>query len=566
MSIAVDHLIRVLAEGGVDYVFGVPGGGTVMLYTAMHDVDCPRPILTRQEHGAAVMADAYARASGRPAAIMGQGAFIVANGAFGLMEALTSSSPVIVIGDTSDQGVSPHPVGQVVTGDHGSPDVLSMLRSMTKYAALATTGKEAVLSLELAIKHAMTGDPGPTALLMRSNAISAEVDEEAAPRIYRGGHHVVQDRRTPVPDDIAAAVEMLASGRSVILAGKGVHNACAHTELRELAELWGSPVATTYKGKSAIEEHHPLSLGMAGTFGLPSANSVLQDADVVLVVGAKARSNDTAGETLIDVGRQRVIQVDISPLNASWAFPAELNLIGDARAVLRLLIDASRDRAPDSQAVRDVEHEVANLRANDAVLNDPAAQMDTTPVMPQRLARLLEENLDPRSNICLDAGNNRVWMGWFHRAQRPHSFFSPGGLAGMGWALPAAIGVKVARPEEPAVAVAGDGGFMMSIQSLATAVEFDFPVVSVIFNDSSLGMVRQHQEDKVTASVFGKTDYAAIARGFGADGYNVDHGKDLPGAIRMAQASKRTVVIDVTIDDQPAPDVFRARPRQMTET
>src|SRR5579862_536695 len=147
------EILDILADAGVDYIFGVPGGGSVYIFTEMFGRKAPEAVLVRNEHTAAIMADAYARASGRPAAILGQGAFIASNGSFGMMEALTSSSPMIVFADTSDQGNSPHPTAQVTTGEYGSPDLPGMLRAITKYTTYATTGKELVLGTQLAIKH-----------------------------------------------------------------------------------------------------------------------------------------------------------------------------------------------------------------------------------------------------------------------------------------------------------------------------------------------------------------------------------------------------------------------------
>jgi acetolactate synthase-1/2/3 large subunit len=204
------------------------------------------------------------------------------------------------------------------------------------------------------------------------------------------------------------------------------------------------------------------------------------------------------------------------------------------------------------------------VRVSDPLANDPVTTSDTTPVMPQRLVTLLTEHLDPSSNVTLDAGNNRIWMSMFYRARTAHSLFAPGGLSGMGWAMPAALGVKVARPDQPSVAVTGDGGFMMSIHTLATAI--DIPFVTVVMNDSGLGMVRQHQGDRVIATSFPEIDHAAIARGFGLEGYRITHSKELPDAIAAAQASGKGAVIDVVIDADPSPDQHRELPISLTET
>jgi acetolactate synthase-1/2/3 large subunit len=560
-----EYLVEVLADAGIQHVIGVPGGGTRMTYTAMHGrKGGPQPVLTRHEHGAAVMADAYARATGRPAVIMGQGAFIVANGAFGLMEAMTSSSPVILVGDFSDAGLTPRPVAQSVTGDWGSPDAVAMLRAMTKYTAVASTPTEAVVGLQLAIKHAVSGCPGPTALMIKSAALSAELTQDPGPPAYQVGNDPRLSVPIPPAGHLEKALQILSEARHpVIVAGKGVHNAFAHAELRTVAERWGIPVATTYKGKSAIPETHPLALGMIGLYGHPVANELVRQADVVLVVGAKLRSKDTSGWSVVH-RQQRIIHIDIETLNTGWAVPAEVTLIGDARTVLEQILAGSDRFAAPSDLLEMRKARVRDVVSADPFHSDPALSNDTTPVLPQRVARLLEEHLHPSSNISLDAGNNRVWMGLFCRAQRTHSFFAPGGLSGMGWAMPAALGVKLARPSEPSVAVTGDGGFMMSVHALATAA--DIPIVTVVMNDSGLGMVRQHQGDRVIASSFPDIDHAAIARGFGLNGFRVTHGKDLPEAIRAAQSSGAAAVIDVVIDDAPSPDVYRTQAVSATET
>jgi acetolactate synthase-1/2/3 large subunit len=353
----------------------------------------------------------------------------------------------------------------------------------------------------------------------------------------------------------------------VIFAGKGVHNAFAHDELRELAERWGAAVVTTYKGKSAIEETHSLAAGMAGTYGRFLANRILQEADVVVVVGAKLATSDTAGESLLDPAKQTLIQVDIEPKHIGWVFPPDEGLVGDAKLVLRALVEASGAPGAAVATTRsNTEAAIAQFRSEDPVELDDSVNIDSAPVLPQRLVRLLEENLLPNTNLSLDAGYNRIWVGLFLKSQSTHSFFAPGGMAGMGWALPAALAIKLARPNEPSVAIAGDGGVMMSITALATAVEANIPVVCVVMNDSQLGMVAHHQADRAVASIFGDTDYAAIARGFGADGIRVEDSRDLPKAIIDAQASGRPTLIDVVIDKTPNPDVFRARARAITET
>ena len=571
MAKAHEHIVQVLEEAGVEFVFGIPGGGTMSIFTSLFDKqDRIRTVLVRHEQAAAIMADAYARASGRPAVIMGQGVFMGSNASFGVMEAYLSSSPMVVLTDTSDGSMAQHPVAQSGAGEYGSVDLLGIFRSMTKYTTLATHPKEAVVGVQLALKHATSGNPGPTCVLMRSAAIVGEVDVESPPFLHDTRGYLTASPAPAAPQDVARTVEILAGARRpVIVAGKGVHNARAHDALRELAEMWGMPVATSYKGKSAIEETHPLALGMMGMYGQRLANDVVGEADAVLVVGAKLTTADTVRERpqVFDPRNQAIIQIDIDPRNAGWTFPVEVALVGDAGAVLAQLIDESREAA--SQKATEVDERTRTLqerKAKTGHFSDPASSRESSPVLPQRLVQVLQETLDPATAIALDAGNNRVWMCHFYQSQRSNTFFCPGGMAGMGWSLPAALGLKLARPDQPVVSVTGDGGFMMSVHALSTAVQYSLPLVCVVMNDGGLGMVRHHQGDRKIASEFVETDHAAMARSFGAFGVRVEDSRELPGALREAIASGRPAVVDVVMDRGPNPDYIRADARAQTET
>jgi thiamine pyrophosphate-dependent acetolactate synthase large subunit-like protein len=178
----------------------------------------------------------------------------------------------------------------------------------------------------------------------------------------------------------------------------------------------------------------------------------------------------------------------------------------------------------------------------------------------------MQETLDPATLFALDAGNNRVWMAHFYKSQQERTFFSPGGTAGMGWSLPAALALKLAHPEKPVVGVTGDGGFMMSVHAINTALQYDLPVVYVVLNDSALGMVRGHQGDRLIASEFIETDHGAVSRGMGGYGVKVRDSKELPDALREAIASGKPAVVDVVIDRVPNVDDLRASARRLTET
>lgn len=564
MPSASEMIVQTLEEAGIEYVFGIPGGGTGQIFQILETKqDRIKTILVRHEQVAAIMADAYGRAAGKPAAIMGQGLFMGSNAAFGIMEAMLSSSPMLVITDTSDGGAAQRPANQSGAGEYGSIDLQSMFKAMTKYTTLATNPKEAVLGAQMAIKHAVSGRPGPATLLMRSAAISGEVDVESPPFIHNAAGFLNTVKPASAAVDIERAIQILnESKRPVIIAGNGVHVARAHDELQQLAEQWGMPVATSYKGKSAISEDHPLSLGMVGTYGQEAANKAVGDADTVLVIGALLRSQETVGERpdIFNPARQRIIQIDIDERNAGWSFPVEIGLIGDAKAILEQLVEASKAAAPGNASNRSEWTESMQTRRDAAGFHDqPEMHEDSSPVKPQRLIAQLQATMPADTIYALDAGNNRTWMAHLYRAQQANTFYSPGGTAGMGWALPAAVGLKLVYPDQPVVCISGDGGYMMTVNAISTAVQYDLPIICVVFNNGTLGMVNDHQPvGHKIASEFYPTNNAAVAEGMGAWGIQINDSKDLPDALRAAQASGRTAVIDVIIDPGPSPDDWRA--------
>jgi thiamine pyrophosphate-dependent acetolactate synthase large subunit-like protein len=193
--------------------------------------------------------------------------------------------------------------------------------------------------------------------------------------------------------------------------------------------------------------------------------------------------------------------------------------------------------------------------------------VDSSPVTPKRLVSVLQETLSPNTVVALDAGNNRNWMAHLYQSRQANTFFCPGGTAGMGWGLPASVALKLAYPDRPVVCVTGDGGYMMTVNALSTAMQYRLPILCVVFNDNALGMVLDHQTPgRYIASEFVETDNAAVARGFGAFGVQVKDSRDLPDAIRQAQDSGRPAVVDVVIDRGPSPDDWRADLRTAGET
>ena len=563
MVTGAQKIAETLLDAGVDHIFGIPGGATGAIYNAFFDKqDKMKIILCRHEQSAAIMADVHGRLTGKPAVVMGQGAFIGTTGGFGIMEAYMSYSPMLVITDTSDGGFWQLGPNQGVPGEYGTGDLLTILRSMTKYTTIVTTPNEAVLGTQLAVKHSMAGAPGPAAVLLHTQASFGEFDPESQIGTHASSGYLSNVESEIPAEAIKRTVEALARAEHpVIIAGNGVHISRAHQELRELAELLSIPVTTTYKGKSALEETHPLAIGPMGIYGIETANRIVSEADVVLVVGARLRPQDTASHhpNLLSPEHQRIIQIDIDSRNAGWTVPVEMGLLGDARAVLTQILSVARLEPRDPNEYEKKVVALAERKRELRFFNDsPGLHSEQSPVLPQRLVRLVQESVPPSTIITLDAGNNRVWMYHFYQSQRPATFLNPGGIAGMGWAVPAAVGAQVVRRDLPVMAVTGDGGFVMTSNAISTAVQYDLPVVIVVFNDSALGMVRENQRPRIIASEFVTTNHAKISEAYGGWGVQVDNPKDLPAAIHDAFRSGQPAVVDVITDQMEPIREFRA--------
>ena len=556
MARASERIIEVLIEAGVNYVFGIPGGGTIPVWNALYGQGKIKVVLTRHEQAAACMADAYGRLTGRPSVLMGQGAFIASNGAFGIMESYLFGSPMLIITDTSDSGISQHGNYQSGTGEYGSFDIINIMRGMTKFTTYAVTPEEVVHGVQLALKHAIIGRPGPTCVIMRSSAVIGEVNATCNPHIYPTSGYLNTSLSVPPPEDIKKVSRaILSAQRPAILAGSGVHVSKAYDELKILAELIGMPVATSYRGKSAFPEVNPLGLGVIGTFGQKVANETISAADLLLIAGCRMSPSDTQNENLklIDPAKQRIIQIDIDPRNAGWTFPVENVLVGDLKIVLRKLI-ASIKRISGGQFTETQERITAVAKAKQAANAFSAEEMYSplSPILPQRIVAEIDKALDVTAMMTLDAGNNRLWMTHFYQTKTAGSILCPGGVAGMGWGPPAALAVKFIYPDRPVLSISGDGGFAMVNHVLSTAVQYKLPVVFLVMNNSCLGMVRDGQREKRIASEFVQTDFAALGRAYGCNSIRIEKPEKLAPAIKKAFKESVATLIDVnTSPDEP---------------
>jgi acetolactate synthase I/II/III large subunit len=541
-----DLIGRVLHEAGIEYVFGISGGHTGRIITGLRKYqNSVRMVTVREESLAGVMAEVYGRLTRRPGVLIGQGPWVLGNGLIGTMEAYLSSSPMLLLTDFSD--ATPfhlHAPYQQATGDYGSWDARRAFGGVTKQVMQAHTPVAAVQATQLAIKHATAGQPGPVTVLFSMDSLSGEIEPDSQPTLYHTRHYLPPPPPAADAERVVAAVgALLAAKRAVVIAGNGVRIAQAYDALAEISEVVGVPVVTTAAGKGVFPETHPLALGVFGTFGTAAANAAVGAADLVLAIGTKLGPSDTAWENhdLLDPTRQTFIQIDIEPKNASWNFPAEHVLVGDAAGVLRQMVAAA---GPGSSGRRaEAEAWVAGLRRANGYFDAPTYHSDDAPLLPQRVIGELMRTLPPEAIVTCDAGENRILMTHFYQTKQAGGFLQAAGSGPMGFAIPAALGAKLVHPDRPAVAVCGDGGFAMTMNGLMTSLEQDIPIIVVVFNNNALGWV--YHGSGPFAAEFKDFDHGAIARSMGCEGVRVTEPHALRPAIETALKTRVPTVIDV---------------------
>jgi acetolactate synthase-1/2/3 large subunit len=546
MTETSQQIIKTLEELGIDTAFGYPGGRIIELMDELpkSSITLVRP---RDEREASVMAEMYGRLTGTPGILMGQGPWVGSIGTIGQMEARLSSSPMIAITEASERGdystLAPY---QQARGDYGGLSLPDILDAVTKEYWFPRTSNETIRTLQLAYKHATAGRPGPTAVILDGDAVTDTVDHDTTPPLWDAEAQTrTWDARPTAADQDSAIAALAAADRPVIIAGNGVHAAKAYDELATVAETYGAAVVTSYLGKSTIPETHSLAGGVIGSFGHEGANQIVSDADVLLVVGCRLNPMDTNWQApeFIRPDDQTIIHADIDTRNAGWVYPADVGLIGDAKQSLQALIDDAPEDVGADWAYKRIEA----ARQSFTPSIEPA--MDTAPMKPQAAVKAIESIVDADTLVTADSGNNRFWLLNYLQTPGIRTYFGSGGVGGMGWAGPAAVSAALTT-ERDVISVAGDGGFTMTMTCIETAIEYDVTPTFVVLNDTSLGMVRQMQDEPndIAGVEFHDTDFVTIAEGFGAQGQSVRTAWELEEALETAKTASVPTVIDARID------------------
>ncbi len=523
-----------LVREGVDTVFGISGGKVIYLYDALLDYPIHH-VLMRHEQAAAHAADGYARASGKVGVCLATSGPGATNLVTGIATAMMDSSPIVAItGQVDSQSIGKDAFQEV--------DITGITLPVTKHSYLVTDLQDLPQALKEAFYIARTGRPGPVLV-----DIAQDVQSASGDYIYPDEPNLPGYRPTLVgnPRQVAQAASLInGAERPLLIAGHGVLLANAEAELRELAEKASIPVVSTLLGIGSLPQTHPLSLGMAGMHGEAYANLAVQQADVLVSVGA--RFDDRFTSVLTHFAPQaKIVHIDIDPAEIGKNLAVDLPIVGDAQNVLRSLLPQVRP-ATHPQWLAQI-HEWRTQSAERDVLNLP----QRGELLPQYVIHQLWKATRGQALVVSDVGQNQMWEAQYYLHDRQRGLISSGGQGTMGFALPAAIGAQLAQPDAEVWVVAGDGGFQMNIQELATVAQEQIPLKIALLNNGFLGMVRQWQElyfaKRYSGTPLSGPDFCRVAEAYGLLGLRASEPGEVTPAIEQAMAHPGPVLIDFRI-------------------
>ena len=541
-ELAGSHILcEALVREGVELLYGYPGGAIMPFYDALTSYPTLHHVLVRHEQAAAHAADGYARATGKVGVCVATSGPGATNLVTGLTTAYMDSTPILAI-----------------TGQVGRPfigrdafqetDVIGVTQPITKHSFLVQNVEDLAEIVHEAFRLALSGRPGPV-------LIDIPKDVQITRTLYRPSASISSIeslRAARVPEPSAAALTQAAklmreAQRPLIMAGHGIILSNAYQELFVFAEKTNIPVITTLLGLSSFPETHPLAIGMPGMHGPAYVNHAISAADLIIGVGLRF-DDRVSGKVSEFAPHARLIHIDIDPSEMHKVKVAAVPIVADAKAALAALIEAVEPGDHSSWI-----NEVRSWEAQD-IERGSGIKRDQEYPDPTSILDAIHAETNGEAVIVTDVGQNQMWTARHYTWTRPNSHITSGGLGTMGFALPAAMGVKMGMPDAPVWVVAGDGGIQMNIQELATLHQEGIAVKVAIMNNGYLGMVRQWQQffhaGNYSETPITGPDYVQLASAYGLTGICVTRREDVAAAVHQAMEKEGTVIIDFVIESQ----------------
>jgi acetolactate synthase-1/2/3 large subunit len=540
-------LIEALLHEGVDSIFGYPGGAVLHIYDELWRArDRVTHYLVRHEQGAVHMAEGYARASGRVGVALVTSGPGATNAMTGIANAYMDSTPIVVI-----TGQVPTPL--IGTDAFQEVDTVGITRSCVKHNYLVRDVRDLAAVVHEAFHLARTGRPGPIVIDIPKDVSAARTSYSSLKNI---SFPLVERKWPPDPRAVAeAAAAIMKAERPVMYVGGGIVNSGAAEALLALAEELQLPVTPTLMGLGGFPSVHPLCLNMLGMHGTYAANMAVAESDLLIAVGVRFDDRVT-GKLATFAPQARVIHIDIDPANVGKNRAPEISLVADAREALCALQTEIKNQG-QLHIDRSVKRRAGWwARIREWQLAQPLRFTGSGDhIKPQTVIRELHRLTNGEALIATDVGQHQMWAAQFYPFKRPRQWITSGGLGAMGYGVPAAIGAQLVLGDQMVVAVVGDGGFQMTNQELATAVQYDLPIKVLIMNNGYLGMVRQWQEmfyeraySEVDLSV--SPDFVKLAEAYGAFGVRATRPDELSDVLSAGLSHKGVAVMDIVVSKE----------------
>jgi acetolactate synthase-1/2/3 large subunit len=535
-------LLEALLREGVDTIFGYPGGAVLHIYDELAKMGPRlRHVLARHEQGAVHMAEGYSKATGRPGVVLVTSGPGATNTITGIANAYMDSTPLVII-------TGQVPRRMIGTDAFQEVDTIGITRPCTKYNYMVRNVGELAEIVHEAFYLACSGRPGPVLVDVPKDVTAEKTLLGAPPELRLLGY------RPPAAADqeqIERALErVLAAKRPVLYVGGGIVHSGASEELLALANTLHIPVTPTLMGLGCFPSAHPLSLGMLGMHGTYWANMAITEADLILAIGVRFDDRVTGALDKF-APHAEIVHIDIDDSSLGKNVPTHWAITGDAKVAMQQMVDALRANgfAPSPRRLDPWWKQIEAWKAHAPLTYSRSQEI----IKPQHLCEELDRLTGGEAIIATDVGQHQMWLAQYYGFRRPRQSLTSGGLGAMGYGFPAALGAQIALPERQVIAFVGDGGFQMTAQELATAVQYGTNTKIVVMNNNSLGMVRQWQQlfyDRNYSHVDMEwtPDFVKLAEAYGAVGLRARHPSELVPVLEKGLSTSGVVVMDIIVE------------------